>query len=107
MKCKPHRTFTLNGEDQNITQKFTLDGKENTNPASNGRGEFVSRSAWKNGKLINSWSQTPDAQSYNTAMTEEYSVSRDGKTLTIKTTRTTSRGEVSSKQVFNKKENKQ
>ena len=99
------RTFTLNGEERNIAQKFTLDGHENTNPASNGRGEFVSTSAWKNGKLINSGSQTSDAQDYNAAVTEEYSVSKDGKTLTIKTTRITSRGEINSKQVFNKQEN--
>jgi hypothetical protein len=96
------RTFTVNGEDQTIAQRFTLDGSENTNPASNGRGEFVSTSTWKNGKLINSGSQTSDAQDYKTAVMEEYSVSKDGKTLTIKTTKTTSRGEMSSKQVFNK-----
>ena len=51
------RTFAVNGEGQTIAQRFTLDGSENTNPASNGRGEFVSTSTWKNGKLINSGSQ--------------------------------------------------
>jgi hypothetical protein len=96
------RTFAVNGEGQTIAQRFTLDGSENTNPASNGRGEFVSTSTLKNGKLINSGSQTSDAQDYKTAVTEEYSVSKDGKTLTIKTTRTTSRGQMSSKLVFNK-----
>ncbi len=102
-EVKTTRIFTVNGEDRTIAQRFTLDGSENTNPASNGQGEFVSTSIWKNGKLINSGSQTSDAQDYKTAVTEEYSISKDGKTLTIKTTRTASRGEISSKQVFNKR----
>jgi len=98
------RTFSINGEDRTINQKFSLDGSEDTNPASNGRGEFVSRSTWKKGKLINSGTQTSNAAGRNNdvSITEEYSLSKDGKTLTIKTTQTGLRGEMSFRQVFNK-----
>jgi hypothetical protein len=100
------RKLTADGEDQAITQKFTLDGSENTNPASNGRGAYVSRSSWKNNKLVNSGSQTSDrrGESYSIDVREEYSISKDGKTLTIRTTRTSPRGEVTSRQVFERQE---
>ena len=103
------RKFTTNGEDQTITQKFLLDGSQTTNPASNGRGEFVSRSTWKNGKLVNSGTQDSSAQgqSYSSTVKEEYSLSKDGKLLTIKTTRITARGTENSKQVFNRQESSQ
>ncbi len=98
------RTFSMSGEDRTINQKFSLDGSENTNPASNGRGEFVSRSTWKKGKLINSGTQTSGEAGRNSdvSLTEEYSLSKDGKTLTLKTTRTGLRGEMSLRQVFKK-----
>jgi hypothetical protein len=101
------RKFAIDGEDQTITQKFLLDGSESTNPGSNGRGECVSKSTWKNGKLVNTGTQNSSTrgQSYSSTLKEEYSLSKDGKVLTIKTTRTTARGgETSFKQVFNKQE---
>jgi hypothetical protein len=101
------RKFTIDGEDQTITQEFLLDGSETRNPGSNGRGEFVSRSTWKNGKLVNSGTQDSSTrgQSYSSSVKEEYSLSKDGKVLTIKTTRTTARGgETTFKQVFNRQE---
>ena len=100
------RKYTLNGKEQTITQKFDLDGSQNTNPSSNGRGEFLSTSTWKNDKLTNLGTQTVTSQerSYDTTVKEEYSLSKDGKVLTIKTTRTTQRGSTSSKQVFNRQE---
>ena len=101
------RTFTVNGRDRTVDQRFTLDSSENTNPASNGRGEFVSRSTWKNNTLVNSGTQTSSTrgQDYETQaqVKEEYSLSKDRKMLTIRTTSTTSRGETSSKQVFNRR----
>jgi len=100
------RSYTVNGEEKTVSQKFTLDGSQNTNPASNGGGEFKSSSVWKNDRLTNSGTQTVTMrdQSYNMTVKEEYSLSNDGKTLTIKTTRTTQRGETNSKQVFRKQE---
>jgi len=102
------RTFTVNGEDRTVKQKFALDGSENDNPAANGRGQFVSRSTWKNNRLVNSGTQTSSArgEDYETQaqVKEEYSLSKDRKTLTIKTTSMTSRGEMISRQVFNRQE---
>jgi hypothetical protein len=101
------RKFTIDGEDQTIAQKFLLDGSETTNPGSNGHGEFVSRSTWKKGKLVNWGTQNSSArgQSYSSSVKEEYSMSKDRKVLTIKTTRTTPRGRATSfNQVFNRQE---
>ena len=100
------RSYTVNGEDKTVSQKFALDGSQNTNPASNGRGEFKSTSIWKNDRLTNTGTQTMTMrdQSYDITLKEEYSLSKDGKTLTIKTTRTTPRGETNNKQVFRKQE---
>ncbi len=100
------RTFTVNGRDQTITQKFALDGSENSNPASMGRGEFVSKSSWKDNKLVNLGTQTGNmrGRDYSTTVKEEYTLSKGGKTLTIKTTRSTPRGERSFKQVFDRQE---
>jgi hypothetical protein len=101
------RRFTLNSQERMIAQIFTLDGNENSNPASNGHGEYVSRSSWRDGKLTNSGVQTPDTseQSYQTTVREEYSVSKDGKTLTIKTATTNYRGEMTLRLVCKKEEN--
>jgi hypothetical protein len=100
------RHFTVNGEEKAIVQKFALDGSQDINPASNGRGEFVSRSTWKKDKLINSGTETISIKdkSYEMSLNEEYSLSKDGKTLTIKTTRISPRGETKIKQVFQKQE---
>jgi hypothetical protein len=106
-KVQTTRKFTADGEDQTITQQFLLDGSESRNPGSNGRGEFVSTSTWKNGKLVNSGTHNLSAggQEYSTVVKEEYALSKDGKVLTIKTTRTSLRGtETTFKQVFNKQE---
>jgi hypothetical protein len=100
------RKFTVNGEFQTVSQAFALDGSENSNPASNGQGRLVSRSTWKNDRLVNSGTQTSDArsQSYEVRVKEEYSISKDRKTLTIRTTKTTPRGETTLKQGFNRQD---
>ncbi len=101
------RKYTVNDEGRTITQKFLLDGTESKNPGSNGRGEFVSTSTWKNGKLVNSGTENSSVrgQDYSTSVKEEFSLSKDGKVLTLKSTRTTPRGRVTTiKQVFNRQE---
>ncbi len=100
------RKFTVDGEEKTISQKFALNGSQSSNPASNGRGDFVSTSTWKDGKLINSGTQTVTMRerSNDVPVKEEYSLSKDGKILTIKTTRTTQRGNTSFKQVFDRQE---
>ncbi len=100
------REITVNGKEQTITQKYSLDGSQNSNPASSGRGEFVSTSTLNKDRLVNLGTQTMTmrGQNYGVTVREEYSLSKNGKTLTIKTTRTTQRGNTSSKQVFNRQE---
>lgn len=85
-----------------IEQKFTLDGKENVN--SSGRGELKSKSKWNKDKLVIEGSQkvnTPNGE-FEIEIKDEYSLSADGKVLTVTTTRTTPGGEQTAKQVYNK-----
>jgi hypothetical protein len=98
------RSFTVEGKTQTISQTFTLDGSEDTNPASSGHGLFVSRSTWKKNRLVNSGTQTSDTsrRDYEVQVREEYSLGKHGKTLTIKTLEVTPRGEMSFKQVFDR-----
>jgi hypothetical protein len=98
------RQFTTEGQAQAVAQKFALDGSQCLNVASDGMGEFVSRTNWKNGKLIISGTQTitQGGQSIEISVTEEYSISKDGKKLTIKTTSITGEGITTLKQAFNK-----
>lgn len=98
------RKINFNGQERSIDQKFTLDGSQNTNPAAMGRGEFKSKTKLKKDKLVIEGTQqitTPNGD-MEIGSIEEYSLSEDGKILTIKATRSTPQGERTSKQVFNK-----
>jgi hypothetical protein len=97
--------FTVDGNEKTIIQKFALDGSRSINLASNGNGEFESRMSWKDGKWINTGTQTifTRYERREIAATEEYSLSKDGQRLTIKTKRITPRGVTIIKQVFNKR----
>jgi hypothetical protein len=96
------RRFTLEGRMDLVTQEFTFDGGRCLNVASDGRGEFASRSEWKKGKLLNSGTQTiaDGAAREEHNVREEFSLSRNRKTLTVKTLIATPRGLVKLKQVF-------
>lgn len=96
------RRFTAAGEEQAIVQKFALDGSQCFNRASDGRGDFVSRSEWKKGKLINSGigTLTIDGPRMEIYIKEEFSISINGKKLTIQTMHTTRQGITKLKQEF-------
>jgi hypothetical protein len=96
------RQFTLDGKERSILQKFTPDGSQCINLSADGTGEFVSRSAWKQKKLIHSGIQTIAMQHQSTEahVTEEYSLSKDKNKLTIKTTSFMSQGVIKLKQEF-------
>jgi hypothetical protein len=99
------RTLTMGGQDRTSEQKYTLDGKECTNPAPMGRGEMVGKAAWEGGKLTITGKQkmsTPQGD-FEIGVKEEYSLSEEGKVLTVMSTRTMPQGERTSKQVYNKK----
>ena len=99
---------TQRGE-RTMNESFTADGKE---------GEFTMRMRQNEtkGKRTVKWSsdgtsvevneaadiQTPDGGTASIKTTRKWSLSADGKTLTIEESRTSPRGEQKSKRVFNK-----
>ena len=93
------------GQERETEQRFTLDGKENTNPAGMGRGELKSKTKIDKDKIVTEGTQKLQTQrgDFDLEIKEVYSLSSDGKVLTIQTTRNTPMGENTSKQVFNKK----
>jgi|WetSurSiteA1Bulk_404760.scaffolds.fasta_scaffold17588_2 hypothetical protein len=97
--------FAIDGNRKTVTQKFALDGSRCINLASDGQSEFESRISWKDDKLVNSGTRTIVTRQPRTeiSVTEEYSISKDGKKLTIKTKSITPRGVTMIKQVFNKR----
>jgi hypothetical protein len=96
------RRFADRGQERTVIQKFKLDGSQCLNVASNGRGEFTSRSNWKKNKLIHSGSQInfQQEQRVESYVTEEYSLSKNGKKLSIKTTATGPKGVTTTKQTY-------
>jgi hypothetical protein len=94
--------FETDGEKRSVAQKFLLDISQCINVASNGQGEFVPRTGWKNQRLIHSGRQTVPigAQSTSGSVVEEYSISKDVRKLTIKTSFVTPRGVTHLNQVF-------
>ena len=98
------RTMSMAGNDRTSEQKFTLDGKESTNPSSMGRGEFTGKAKMNNGRLVIEGIQkmsTPNGD-FEIGVKDEFSLSEDGKVLTINSTRSTPMGDRTSKQVYNK-----
>jgi hypothetical protein len=91
-----------------MESKYTLDGKENSNPMPFGRGgqsTMKSKSKWSKDTLVIDGSgtvSTPNGE-FDISIKTEYSLSADGKVLTITTTRSTPQGDNTSKQVYNKK----
>jgi len=99
------RRFTAAGQEYSIAQRFALDGSQCFNPASDGRGDFASRSEWKNGKLINTGTGTivTDGPGTEVYIREEFTLSKNGKKLTIQTMYTTPQGITKLKQEFFRK----
>jgi len=89
------RKMSRNGQETETGQKFTLDGKDNTNPAGMGRGEFKSKTKIDTDKIVTEGTQKRQTQrgEFEVGIKEEYSLSADGKVLTIETTRNAPGGE--------------
>ena len=93
-----------NGEAMTTTSKYTLDGKESVNTT--GRGESKSVATWSaDGKSLTiktamTFDMGGETRTFNT--TEVWSLT-DAKTITVKTTRTTPDGEVTTNSVYDKK----
>jgi hypothetical protein len=99
------RVLTM-GSDRVVRQlTYTTDGKENKNL--NARGSEVrSRSTWDGGRLVTKGSQTMDSPlgKVDAAVNETWTLSPDGRTLTIEATTTIPvAGELKRKEVFVRK----
>lgn len=100
------RKFKADGEVQEVTQNFSLDGDQSTNQASTGQGEFKSRTSWNKKTLVNLGTVLvpTDRGDQDWVIREEYSLSDGGRALTIKTTKTSALGSNSYKQVFERRD---
>lgn len=93
------------GEDRITKEKYTLDGLECENPAFQNTVR-KSKATWSDdGKIltINSvMSFERDGEKMEMKMIEAWSISEDGKTLTIQSTVTSSQGEMKQTRVYDK-----
>ncbi len=80
--------------------KYVLDGKENKITQQNGETKY--KAVWDGGTLTISGSRTSQ-RGGERPMKEAYSLSADGKALTVASTRSGQQGETISKRVYNKK----
>jgi hypothetical protein len=98
------RKFKSKEEVQQVEQNFSLEGGQNSNPDSAGRGKYISRSSLSKEKLVNLGTVTSEAQEggreQDVVIKEEYSLADKGRTLIIKTTLRGPMGDSSFKQVF-------
>jgi hypothetical protein len=88
--------------EREFTQVFKLDGNESVNPSSPGGGEIRSRTSWNKSKLMTLGTQTMPrgGAAADIVIMQEFSLSKDGKTLTLKTSRTIARGKITSKDTY-------
>ncbi len=103
-EVKIERKWTRDGNERSVVQTFALDGSENRNPDDTGRGEVSSKTKWHKSTLVTEGSQQTSAGNGDVEMQvkQEFSLSKDGKVLTVKTTRQTPTGQLSIKQFFHK-----
>jgi hypothetical protein len=97
-----HKSSSSEGG-REYTETFLLDGSESVNPGSSGGEEMRSRTSWDNNKLVTLGTQQM-SRSGNAAsdvvIKQELSLSKDGKTLTFKTSRTANGRSASSEETF-------
>jgi hypothetical protein len=100
------RTFLLDGETEIVDQTFNLDGSRDLNPGSDGQGEFVTHSSWEKNRLINDGIKTirDQAATEEIYVKEEYSISKNGKKLTLKMRDISREGVVKIKQQFTRQD---
>ncbi len=89
VKCT-YRSGDTAGENE-FVESFMLDGSESANSGFGGSGTIRSRSSWNKDKLVTLGTQQTspsDRAASDVVIKQEMSISKDGKTLTIRTTRT-------------------
>jgi len=92
------RKFEFQGEERTQESKYTTDGKPNTNEGYRGRS-VKSKTYWDGDKLVTEATRETPQGTFETK--EIYSLSEDGKTLTIETSRVGASGP-SRKSVYSK-----
>jgi hypothetical protein len=94
----------MGGRGRTREQKYKLDGSETSVATSNGRGEIKAKAHLQGEALVIEGTQkvTNKRGEMDVKLREEWSLSDDGKTLTIKNTRTGRRRDQTTKQVFTK-----
>jgi hypothetical protein len=85
-----------------IRQVYKLDGSESVNPGFPAGGDVRARASWDKEKLVVLGTQRGARAGVASELVikQEFSLSKDGKTLTLKTTQTGIRGGLTFKQVF-------
>lgn len=103
-EVKVDRKWHRNGKELFVAQTFSLNGSKNLNPDDTGNGEVTSKAGWNKGTLVVEGTQRISTGSRNIGMPvkQEFSLSRDRSSLTVKTTRLTPVGLMSVKQTFRK-----
>lgn len=100
-----HKVDNADGNGAQFVQTFRLDGSESVNRVQPRGSELRSRTSWEKGKLVTLGTQEPSGGGEEAArlvivMKQEFSLSKDGKTLTVKTSRTTPRRKVTLLETF-------
>ena len=102
-----HRLGDTAGGVREFVQLFSLDGSESVNKGSPAGGEMRSRTSWSKDKLTTLGTIQPsdsnNAGRLSIVFKEEYSLSKDGKTLTMKTSRSSPRGKATLTETFSRK----
>ena len=95
--------ITTTRNDQAVKLTYALDGKESTNPGMRG-GETKSKAHWDGSSLVIESTSSYSGPSGDVTVTskEVRTLSDDGKTMTVVTTRTTPNGEQTTKRVYEK-----
>jgi hypothetical protein len=96
-------TLDAEGKERSRTDTYNLAGQETTNTDPRG-GSVVSKATWEGDKLVITSTRTAKMRARERTMQrrQEWSLSPDGKTLTIDVTAQTARGERTLKAVFRK-----
>jgi len=103
-EIKLERNWTKDGQPLVSHESFTLDGKENLIRDAAGNVDTKAKAKWRKGALLIESVQKVLAggRTIEVKSKQEYSLSKDGQQLTIKTSQEIPSGENVSKQVFKK-----
>jgi hypothetical protein len=93
-----HKVNGAGDEEGEFIQIFKLDGSESVNQLVPHGGELRSRTSWEKDKLVTLGTQKPpgsdDSAKSVSVVKQEFTLSKDGKTMTRRTSRSTPRGKI-------------